>query len=287
VSDARIGDACIADVCIGDPRSGGTGIFRTLSGSAIYLEDTGTGRLPVLALHGLGGGAYFFRGFASRLAPRYRVLAVDMPGTGRSTSGVSSWSIASWIDDLNDLIARHIGAPVVIVGHSLGTIVALAGYRAWPQHIRGLVFAGGLPKARSVIVERLVTRAAQVRQSGLQGLGAQVAAGVFSPESLRTRSEVVALFERTFEAQAADAYLRGIEILTTASADDVAPTVGVPALAITGQDDQYAPPDAVSTFVQTLPAARPLHVIPDCGHMPFFESPDVFASRVESFLDTL
>ena len=42
------------------------------------VEDTGTGP-AVLALHGLGGGAYFFRGLAERLQPGYRVVSVDLP----------------------------------------------------------------------------------------------------------------------------------------------------------------------------------------------------------------
>jgi len=261
--------------------------FRTSSGSSIYVEDTRAGRLPVLALHGLGGGAYFFRSLAAHLTPRYRVIAIDMPGTGRSTSGVSEWSVASWVDDLGDLLTDYVGTPAAIVGHSLGTIVALAGVAAWPLHVRALVFAGGLPRPRAEIVTRLLARADHVRQHGLAGLGPQVAAGVFAPATMRTRPEVVGLFERVFEAQPAAAYLRGIEILTTASAERAVASARVPTLSITGQDDQYAPPDAVRAFAAALPGPAATHVLPECGHLPFFESPQAFASRIETFLDTL
>lgn len=256
-------------------------------GSWIHLDDTGSGRLPVLALHGLGGGAYFFRGLAARLEPRYRVIAIDMPGTGRSTSGATHWSLESWVDDIGDLIDRHIGAPTVLLGHSLGTILALEGYAAWPERVRAMAFVGGLPAVRPIIRERLTQRAADVRRAGMRGLGAQVAAGIFSPATMRTRPEVIALFERVFEAQPQDAYLRGIDVLLAASAETIAPTVTVPSIAITGADDQYAPPDAVRAFASALPAGCPVQVIPECAHMPFFEAPEAFASLVEAFLDTL
>ena len=263
------------------------GVVATRHGSSIYIEDTGSGRLPVLALHGLGGGAYFFRGLAARLDPRYRILAIDMPGTGRSTSGPAPWSLESWVDDVGDLVADRIGAPAVLVGHSLGTIVALQVLAARAPHIRGLVFVGGLPRVRPIIRERLTERVAHVTRRGMIGLGPQVTPGIFSSGTFQRHAEVIALFERVFEAQPQDAYLRGIEVLLGASAEAVLAGARVPCLAITGEDDQYAPPDAVHAFVSALPVACREEVIPGCGHMPFFEAPDAFASLVESFLDTL
>jgi pimeloyl-ACP methyl ester carboxylesterase len=258
------------------------GVLVSARGSSIYLEDSGRGRVPVLALHGLGGGAYFFRGLAERLQPRYRLLAVDLPGTGRSVSGTPLWSIDSWIADLCELAATRIGAPAVLLGHSLGTIVALQMAERCPQHARALIAVGGLPRARPEIRQRLAQRAAHVAQSGMSGLGAQVAAGVFSPASFRARPEAIAMFERLFEAQPPDAYLRAIDILVRASAEPAVPLVQVPCTAITGEDDQYAPPEAVRVFASSLPVACPTHVIPACAHMPFFEAPDEFAALVES-----
>ena len=64
-------------------------------------------------------------------------------------------------------------------------------------------------------------------------------------------------------------------------------SVRVPCLAVTGVDDQYAPPDAVAAFVQGLPQPAPVEVIEACGHLPFLEQPDAFARLVEAFLRQL
>jgi pimeloyl-ACP methyl ester carboxylesterase len=256
--------------------------FATAGGRTIYMEEAGTGP-ALLALHGLGGGAYFFRGLAPLLASRYRTVAVDLPGTGRS-SGTVPATMDSWIADLGALVRDAIREPVVVVGHSMGTILALKAWQAWPDWIRGLVFVGGLPEPRAVIKDRLAARAETVARHGLTGLGPQVSPANFSPRSLQKRAEVVGLFERTFETQDPAAYVASIHLLINGSARDAVSTVRVPSLSISGADDLYAPPDDVRAFAESVPGHKPPVVIPECGHLPFFEVPDRFAALVDEFL---
>jgi pimeloyl-ACP methyl ester carboxylesterase len=259
----------------------------TSSGTSLYVEDTGSGPV-VLALHGLGGGAYFFRALGPRLEPRYRTIAVDLPGTGRSRSGLASFTVDTWVRDLGDLVHAKSDRPVVIVGHSFGTILALKAYAAWPHLIRGLVFVGGLPAVRPPIRERLSQRANAVRQTrDLTGWGEKVAPGVFSPASLRARPELIGMFERLFEAQSPEAYVRCADLLLGCDAAAILPTVTVPTVAVTGADDQYAPPDDVRGFMAQVPGGRGTEVIPECGHLPFFESIEAFTRIVGRFLDSV
>ncbi len=260
--------------------------FVASSGSSIYFEDNGAG-IPVVALHGLGGGAYFFRGLAARLQGRCRLRAVDLPGTGRSTSRPPDFSADSWVRDLGDFLQRVVGEPAVLLGHSLGTILALRGWQAWPQHVRALIFTGGLPEVRPAIRDRLTDRIEPVSRSGLAGWGERISPGIFSPVTLRKQPEIVGLFERLLEAQDPAAYVRCIEILLGTSAADIVPTVRAPTMAITGEDDQYAPVEAVKAFVRRLPGPCRSELLPACGHLPFLEAPEAFATLVRGFLDTL
>lgn len=259
--------------------------WPTPSGSSIYVEDAGKGPV-VLAIHGLGGGAYFFRALAPALRDRYRLMAVDLPGTGRSTS-IDPFSAETWVRDLHQLVRLASDDPVVVVGHSLGTILALRMYAADPGRIKGLVFVGGLPEVRTAVRERLEARDAAIRVGGLSGWGAKVAPGVFAPETLTRRPELVGLFERVFDSQPAEVYLRTLRVLLQTSATRVVGTVRVPCVAITGADDQYAPPDVVEAFVRQVPGAPTTVVLPSCGHLPFFESPEEFGRAVRDFLDRL
>jgi pimeloyl-ACP methyl ester carboxylesterase len=259
--------------------------FTTSRGTAIHIDEAGGGR-PVLALHGLGGGAYFFRGLSTHMGERHRVLAVDLPGTGLSAV-TAPYSMASWVEDLGELVRHHIGEPVTIAGHSMGTIIALEATRTWPEWIRGLVFIGGLPEVRPEVRMRLLARAEALAASSLAGWGAKVSPGIFSPATFTARPEVIGLFERLFETQDVAAYLRCLHILLAGAAGSAVPGVRVPTLAITGRDDQYAPPDAVHAFMQAMTAPHRVEVVPDAGHMLFFEQPATLAALVGGFLDEL
>jgi len=171
----------------------------------------------------------------------------------------------------------------VLVGHSLGTIIALEAWRAWPEWIAGLVFAGGLPKARPAFHQRLSARVAAVRAQGsLDGWGPKISAGVFSPKTTAEQCELVGLWGRLLEAQDVDAYIRCIDVLLGASAESIVPTVTVASLSISGADDQYAPPDLVRTFMSEIPHGR-TEVLDACGHLPFLEQPEVFARLLDAF----
>ncbi len=253
----------------------------------MYVEDSGTG-IPVLAIHGLGGSAEFFTDFARRVRSEMRVLAVELPGTGRSEVE-GEISMTRWVRDLEGVVAERTSEPVVILGHSLGTIIALEAWRAWrasPGRIRALIFVGGLPHVRPLIQVRLTERLAALEgTASLRGWGGRVAPGVFSPTTLRARPDVVRAFTERFDTQSVDSYVRCVRILLDANGTDVVASVAVKTLAITGTDDQYAPPDAVAGFVSQIPGAR-LEVIPECGHLPFLEQPAQFARLVSSFLRT-
>lgn len=253
----------------------------------MHVEDVGAGR-PILALHGLGGGAWFFTGLARRLAPGYRVIAVDLPGTGRSRgSAPQALSLEGWVADLADLLAARVDRPVVVLGHSLGTILALEAWASWPEAVRALIFVGGLPEPRPFIRERLTLRADAVARTGLDGVGPSAAAANFARATLERQPELVGLFERLFESQDPETYVRWCHLLIDASATAIVPTVRVPCLSVSGTEDQYAPPDLVTAFAGELPVPCRQDVLEDCGHLPFLEQPDRFAALVQSFLDTL
>jgi len=241
--------------------------------------DGPTATPRVVALHGVGGGGYFFRDLAAALEGRYRVRAPDLVGRG------GSFSFDDWLNGLR-LVLDDPGGPAFVIGHSLGTIIALELWRRWPDSIRGIVFVGGLPRPREVIRERLAARIAAIRADGtLAGWGPKISPAVFSARSRSEHPDVVSMFERRFEAQDPGRYLRSLELLIAADARDVVPTVTVPCASISGAEDFYAPPEDVTAFLAHLPAPAESIVLPEVGHVPFFEAPDAFAAAVGRVLD--
>jgi len=110
-----------------------------------HVVERGQG--PVLLLvHGLAGQlGNFTYGVVDRLAERYRVVAVDRPGSGYSTHAPgASAALSAQADALAALIETlELGRPVV-VGHSLGGAVALALAQRRPDCVAGLALVAPL-----------------------------------------------------------------------------------------------------------------------------------------------
>ena len=80
---------------------------------------------PVLLLHGLGMGGSVFQAFARRLLPHLGAVAPDLRGHGQSDAPPSGYSPADYALDIAELIQDGFGAPVPVVGNSLGALVGL------------------------------------------------------------------------------------------------------------------------------------------------------------------
>lgn len=260
--------------------------FVTLdNGDRLYLDEYGGGAgTALVALHGLGGGGYFFAGVGHALAARgWRVLCPDLPGSGFSPRGDRPITFDRFADAVVRLIERKTTGPVTLMGHSMGTIVALKVYTRIPDRIASLIFVGGLPAPLPEAQARLRDRAALARSAGMAAVAPTIVPVVFARRSLDAIPDRVAMFHRLLAHSDAEGYAQTAVALADASASDVTPRLGVPCLGLTGTEDRYAPPAAARAFAESIPGAV-YRELPDCGHMPFFEAADTFNAVVRDFL---
>ena len=265
------------------------GEFFTLdTGDPLYLDEYGAGpdgpNGPALVcLHGLGGGGYFFAGLARSQSARRHVLCPDLPGSGFSPRGGRPVTFDRFADVVVQLIERKTAGPVALLGHSMGTIIALETYARLPSRIGSLIFVGGLPAPLPGVQDRLRDRAALARDAGMPAVAPTIVPVVFARHSLDAIPDKVAMFQRLLAHSDPEGYAQTASALADASAADAAARVRVPCLCLTGTEDQYAPPDAARAFAGSVPGAT-YQELPGCGHMPFFEDPDTLNGIVENFL---
>jgi pimeloyl-ACP methyl ester carboxylesterase len=251
----------------------------------LHLETSGSGH-TLLCLHGVGGCALWFKGLAFRLQNRFQVVTLDLPGTGVNRDGLAPFSIEGCADILAEYILKHQKNPISILGHSLGTILALRLATLVPNHLHSFLFAGGLPKITPVSRQRLLERREVILKYGMTGLGWKVAIGNFSKNSLNENPESLAMFAGLWERQSQIAYLEGIDSLLTGSAENDLKHVKLPCLIVRGSEDSYAPLAESLEFIGSLPGPTRFVELEKCAHMSFLESPTAFTAAVMSFLDS-
>jgi pimeloyl-ACP methyl ester carboxylesterase len=116
------------------------GRFVEVPGARLHVVERGAEGPTLLLVHGLAGQLrHFTYGIVDLLASRYRVVAVDRPGSGYSVRVPgSSAALGAQADVLAALIdTLKLGRPIV-VGHSLGGAVALALAQRHPERVAGL-----------------------------------------------------------------------------------------------------------------------------------------------------
>ncbi|MGY4543647.1 pimeloyl-ACP methyl ester carboxylesterase [Arthrobacter sp. UYNi723] len=115
----------------------------------IHCIDTGGDGPPVVILHGLAGSSREFLATAGAL-PEFRTVLVDLRGHGRSTRITGDLSREAFVADVVQVIETAVGAPVILVGQSMGGHTAMLVAAARPDLVSKLVLlesgpGGGSP----------------------------------------------------------------------------------------------------------------------------------------------
>ncbi|KVZ05758.1 alpha/beta fold hydrolase [Burkholderia ubonensis] len=239
--------------------------------------------LPVVLLHGIGSGAASWVRQLDALGASRRVFAWDAPGYGASTPvhGASpaaadyAASLAAWLDALG--IDR-----CVLVGHSLGAIIAGGFARVMPERVAGLLLispAGGYGSAPAETrASRRDARLAMLAELGPAGLAAQRSGNMLSGFA----SEDARAWVRWNMARIVPAgYAQATHLLANADlASDLAGFRGRTAVAV-GANDAITPPAACERIAAAAHVG--LQVIPQAGHAGYVEAPAVYSALIDAF----
>ncbi len=234
---------------------------------------------PLLVLHGAGGNRGWTR-WMDRVAERFTVWAPTHPGFGRSGD-------ADWMESIDDLARFHLwlieaaglGRPHVL-GHSIGGWTAAEMATMSPGSIDRLVLVApaGLKPETNEIVDVFYHSPQE-----LLGLMIHDAKTVPEWEELFGRTPTPAEQEILERNREMAARLTWKPYMHNPRLGRFLPRVTNPTLVVWGREDRIVPVVCGQQYVKLLPDAA-LAVLPECGHLPPIEQPDVFAELVTGFL---
>lgn len=102
-----------------------------------FLERPG-GDVPLVLLHGITDNALTWAPLLDRIDPRCRLLAPDFRGHGESAKPDAVYTAEAYAEDVRHLIDEVAGQPALVLGHSLGGVVAVQVGVTAPESVRAL-----------------------------------------------------------------------------------------------------------------------------------------------------
>lgn len=108
----------------------------------LYYQEKGE-KEPLILLHGNGENGNYFKHQIDYFSDRYRVIALDTRGHGKSPRGVKPFTIKQFSCDLNDFFTELEISNAVILGFSDGANIAMEFALAYPEKVKALILNGG------------------------------------------------------------------------------------------------------------------------------------------------
>jgi pimeloyl-ACP methyl ester carboxylesterase len=275
------------------------GKFVEVDGVRLHYLERGRGPALVL-LHGNGVFAndFEYSGLVNELSGRYRVIAFDRPGYGYSDRPRGTvWTADAQARLLHHALQRIGVDSAIVLGHSWGTMVALAMGLQVPDFVRGLVLLSGYyyPTLRldvPILAQPAIPVIGDLMRYTVSPLIARMlwplmSKRVFAPlkvsERFRQLPPWMALRPKQLRASAAEAALM---VPAAMSLSKRVERLRVPVQIITGTQDKIVKPaiqsERLHEALQEAGHSSELHVQPGVGHMVHYAHPEQVAAAVDA-----
>jgi pimeloyl-ACP methyl ester carboxylesterase len=275
-----------------------------VDGPIVFREWSGPPQTTFVLVHGLGGSHLSWVQVAAGLSGLGRVVALDLPGFGRSPVAGRGARVMDLRRSLAGFVEQVATGEVVLVGNSMGGLVAMAAAAVDPDRIAGLVLTASVfPWVRGAVPHPAVFGAFALYD--LDGVGERVVRArrrAVSPETFvtwglrlltvdpgRIPAEIVSLQVELIRDTREDqeqprAFIQAARSITTfvrtpAVSSRVMDAIRCPTLVIHGRRDRFVPARYAEAVLSSHPSWRG-RILPDVGHVPEMERPDRWLGEV-------
>lgn len=262
-------------------------MFLSYKGGRISYSDSGKGQTIVL-LHGYLETSEVWNGFAAKLANRFRVVAMDLPGTGSSDVYGDIHTMEFMAEAVKTMIDHLDIEQIFLCGHSLGGYVTMAFVELFSEKLSGYCLFHSTPFPDTVETIDKRKREIQIVKMGKKNLMyPDNVTRMFAASNLEKLS---AAFQRSKEiasripGDGIIAVLNGM--MQRPSRLNIMEEGKIPCLWILGSMDSYIPCEQVQTRV-VLPSNAKTVILENSGHVGFIEEEDKSVKVITDFMNQL
>ena len=273
--------------------------YADLSGDIkLAYVDEGKGKETILMIHGLGSYLPAWKKNISELSKYYRVIAVDLPGYGKSSKLPHSGLMSFYAGVIAEFIQKMDLGPVNLAGHSMGGQISMVLALEKPELVKRLILvdpagfeaftAGQRNWFKDVMTPNLV------RLTTVDAIETNLASNFYRmPDDARFMIEDrIAMRDASdFEAYCL-AVARSVHGMVEEPVLEKLTRIKMPTLIFFGENDMLIPnrylnpgfTSKIANIGAGLIKGSKLVMVPKCGHFMMFEKPDVFNTETRSFI---
>jgi pimeloyl-ACP methyl ester carboxylesterase len=273
--------------------------YLELHGDSVAYQDVGTGSQALLLIHGMAGSSETWRGVIPQLSRKYRVVAPDLLGHGKSDKPRGDYSLGAFAVWLRDLLDELGISRATVVGQSLGGGVAMQFVYQHPDYCQRLVLisSGGLGPDVGWTLRLLSAPGAElilpaIAPPPVLTVGNKLrswfsAAGLQSPRG----AEMWSAYSSLSDAKTRQAFLRTLRSVVDPRGQAVSAlnrlhlTSELPVMVIWGDQDRIIPVAHGYALHEARPGSR-LEVLEGVGHFPHVERPSEVVDLLDDFINT-
>jgi len=255
--------------------------FAPRQSKGISYREAGAGPALVL-LHGIGSSSASWLFQLESLAG-YRLIAWDAPGYGASAFlAMAEPQPADYAQALHEFLERLLLKDVVLVGNSLGCLMASAYAAAHPERVRSMLLLGpaggygGLADRAAKLAERL----RQLEELGPEGLAEQRSPTLVAKSSPPIALELVRWSQRRIRPQG---YRQAVHCLAQGQLAVDARRYAKKVLVACGTEDVITPEAGCKAIARAFPRAE-YRSISGIGHAPHVEAPKLVNEMIAAFV---
>lgn len=259
-----------------------SGLIQLPSGP-LHVYTSGSPEKPaVIFIHGLGGwhANYLPLIAASGIAETHRVIAFDLEGLGLSPA-TGTATIDTYAESVRQVLDYMHAPAAVVVGHSMGGLVATTFAARYPDRVAKLFLIGPVRAMAEAGKAALAARAETVRKGGMVAVAAAITAAGTSAKTQSTRPLATGSVFASLMSQPSEGYASACLAL----AGGVDPDYGkitAPVCIVAGEEDKTSP-KATTEFLQAATGAKVVDM-PGVGHWHLLEDVEGLAGVFTAFV---
>ena len=256
--------------------------FGLFNHQVLHFQDENPRRArSFVFVNSLGTDLRIWDELATHYADNFRTVRYDLRGHGLSDAPPAPYAIDDHVGDLAALLDTRGVRDAIIVGLSVGGMIAQALATQRPDLVRLLVLCDTAHKIGTA--ETWNARIDAVRAAGLASIADAVLERWFSAEFRRSRAADLAGYRNMLTRTPAEGYVGTCATLRDTDLTRVTSRLTQPTLCLVGEEDGATPPALVRSLSELIPNAG-FKTIPSAGHLPCIEQPKLLAGWIDTFV---